>query len=126
MATRKSTPGKREVPCGTIPPEFGRRKHRVTHAKARELRDRYVKKYPGSKSILDIGSYHRKIFDTILAQPNCVGIRFYPGVDEEGRLTLLFCGVNGETGNDILEGTIGDIPVRCPIMCSGNNGILAF
>lgn len=127
MAPRKSTRrAAQEVPCGTIAPDFGKRSHRVTHDQARKLRGRFLRKYPGKAVPLEIGSYHRKIFDTILAQEKCIGIRFYPGVDERGRLTLLFCGINGETGNDILEGTIGDIPVRCPIMCSGGNGILQF
>ena len=85
-----------------------------------------MKKYPGDKAPLEVGSYNRKIFDQILKQENCIGIRFYPGLDRSGRMTLLFCGVNGVTGNDILEGIIGDIPVRCPPMCSAGNGILNF
>lgn len=115
-----------EEPRGTIAPYFGKRKHRVSHATARRFRLRLRKKYPGKRAPLQVGSYHRKIFDTILAQENCVGIRFYPGIDGRGRLTLLFCGINGQTGNDILEGAIGDIPVRCPPMCSGQNGVLQF
>jgi len=106
-------------------PQFARRNHSVTHADARRMRERYIEKYAGRSGAIDPGAYGRKIFDMMLEHPECVGLRFYPGVDEEGNVTLLFCGVNAE-GNDILVGTIGDIPWRCPPFCSGGNGVLQF
>jgi hypothetical protein len=69
--------------------------------------------------------YHREIFDKILGDRRCVGIRIYPGVDEEGQFSLLFCGFDSK-GNNILVGTIGDTPFRCPPFCPGQDGVLGF
>jgi len=106
-------------------PPFSRRSHRVTHTSAREMRKRYEAKYAKKPGALAAGAYGRKIFEKILAQPGCLGVRFYPGLDDDGNVTLLFCGVNKE-GNDILIGLIGDLPWRCPPFCSGQNGVLQF
>lgn len=44
----------------------------------------------------EIPSYHigRNILDRILAQPGCVGIRFYMGINELGQKTLVYVGVD--------------------------------
>jgi hypothetical protein len=102
-----------------------RRNHRITHEKARRMRQRYLKKYGSRPDALAPGAYGRAIFDRILGDPRTVGIRFYPGIDDEGRMTILFCGVDAR-GDDILVGTIGDEPFRCPPMCSRPNGVLFF
>ena len=108
-----------------LPDGFHKRNHRVSHAVAKGLRTRYIRKFADGAGRLEPGAYNRKIFDKILCQQGCVGIRFYPGLDEKGNVTLLFCGID-RYGNDILAGTIGDIPFRCPPMCSAPNGILHF
>jgi len=122
-AARKSA-AQKAAPKGVrkIPP-FGRRSHRVTHAAARRMREAFRKRYPGKRAPLAPGVYDRGIFDKILKQRGCKGIRFYPGIDGTGKMTLLFAGVDAE-GNDILAGIIGDMPWRCPPYCSTSNGIL--
>ncbi|MFN0181832.1 MAG: hypothetical protein ACKVZ0_23750 [Gemmatimonadales bacterium] len=125
MATRRPKDDDEKPPTGRIHPKFGARKHHVGHRTAQTYRQRFLKKYARKKAPLGVAAYNRAIFDTILAQEGCVGIRFYPGIDAEGRLTLLFCGVHAE-GGDILAGTIGDTPWRCPPWCSDVNGILRF
>lgn len=106
-------------------PKFGSRKHEVSHATARKYRKGYIEKYSRSPAALAPSVYGVNIFKKILRQKGCAGIRFYPGLDPKGQVTLLFCGVDRQ-GNDILEGTIGDIPWRCPPICSDANGILQF
>jgi hypothetical protein len=106
-------------------PPFGRRSHRVTHATARRMREKFLRRYPGSRAPLAPGAYDRGIFEKILKQKRCKGIRFYPGLDEDGQVTLLFAGVDGE-GNDILAGIIGDMPFRCPPYCASSNDVLQF
>jgi hypothetical protein len=99
--------------------------HRITDAVARNMRLRYIKKYGNRPTALTPGAYSRDIFDKILAQPLCVGVRFYPGLDTRGKVTLLFCGVDNH-GDDILAGIIGDTPWRCPPLCSSANDTLQF
>ncbi len=106
----------------TFPPEGGRN-HRISHETARRMRLRYIEKYEGRPDALAPGAYDRAIFDKILRDPRCEGIRLYPGIDDSGQMTVLFCGVDRH-GNDILVGTIGDEPWRCPPMCSKVNGVL--
>jgi hypothetical protein len=101
------------------------RNHQITHAVARRMRLAYINKYGNNPDALAPGAYARAIFEKILKDRRCVGIRFYPGLDAEGQVTVLFCGVDKE-GNDILVGVIGDRPWRCPPMCSTANGVLQF
>src|SRR5579871_5159060 len=51
--------------------------------------------------------YHlgRNIIDKILAQPGCVGMRFYYGLNEEGRKTLVYVGIDND-GKDINKHTV--------------------
>lgn len=111
------------------PPKFPYRytpgQHEVTHAQARRMRNRALEVY-GTVGIGSAQGYHREIFDKILADARCVGIRIYPSVDGEGQFTLLFCGFDSK-GNNILVGTIGDTPFRCPPFCPPvRDGILGF
>jgi hypothetical protein len=107
-----------------FPPEQSH--HEIDDDRARLMRKTYLERF-GNKpeTLIQPGAYARAIFDQILAQPNCVGIRFYPGCDAEGRITIMFCGVDPR-GDDILAGVIGDDPFRCPPMCSKPNGVLHF
>ena len=54
----------------------------------------------------DIASYFvgRNILDQVLAQPGCVGMRFYNAYNEAGKKTLVYVGVTAE-GNDMLNVT---------------------
>jgi hypothetical protein len=97
----------------------------VTHAQARRMRRLWLRRYARAKDRLVPVVYGRVIFDRILRQKGCVGVRFYPGLDDDRKVTLLFVGVDNQ-GNDILEGRIGDSPWRCPPYCSLPNGVLQF
>ena len=44
----------------------------------------------------------RNILEQVLAQPGCVGIKFYNAYNEAGNKTLVYVGVNAE-GNDMLS-----------------------
>jgi len=44
----------------------------------------------------------RNILDQILAQPGCVGIRFFNALNEAGQKTLVYAGVDA-AGNDIVK-----------------------
>jgi len=49
----------------------------------------------------------RNIIDRILAQPGCVGLRFYNAINEIGQTTLVYAGVDAR-GNDIEKIVIVD------------------
>ena len=46
----------------------------------------------------------RNILEQVLAQPGCVGIKFYNAYNEMGAKTLVYVGVNAD-GNDMLNVT---------------------
>jgi hypothetical protein len=54
----------------------------------------------------DVASYFvgRNILDRVLAQPGCVGMRFYNAYNEAGEKTLVYVGVTA-AGNDMLTVT---------------------
>ncbi len=54
----------------------------------------------------DVTSYYvgRTIIEQVLAQPGCVGIRFYNAYNEAREKTLVYVGVN-DVGNDMLNVT---------------------
>jgi hypothetical protein len=98
--------------------------------KKKVLRDEYH-----NKAVLpDCETFDREPFDKLLARTDCVGVRFYYGMDEEMNVRLVFVGVD-ENGADILPqpapagvtmmaaSTTNDDPevyeegVRCPPAC---------
>jgi len=108
-------------PKRKVPP-FKTRSHRVTHATAKQMRARFVRKNARNKEAAQPAAYSRAIFDKILKQEGCVGIRLYPAIDRYGRQTSLIVGVD-KNGDDILRGVIGDTPWLCPPYCS-SSGLL--
>jgi len=54
----------------------------------------------------DVTSYYvgRNILEQVLAQPGCVGLRFYNAYNEAGEKTLVYVGVTAE-GADMLSVT---------------------
>jgi hypothetical protein len=61
-----------------------------------------------------------EIINRILAQKNCVGIRFYYAIDENGSKNLVCVGVD-QNENDLTEGLIADRFNSCPPKCSKRN-----
>jgi hypothetical protein len=71
----------------------------IDHELAANLVRSYQEKYPESFTGVTIG---RNIIDEILAQPGCVGMRFYDAVNEEGQKTLVYVGVDA-SGKDMVK-----------------------
>lgn len=72
----------------------------ITH----ELAAKMVKNHHDTHSIDDSNSYYigRNIIDQMLAQPGCVGIRFFDAINEIGQKTLVYVGIDAK-GKSILE-----------------------
>ena len=71
----------------------------------------------------DVKSYYigRNIIDQILAQPGCVGMRFYNAYNEEGKKTLVYVGVDAQ-GKDIVKRVV---VTNDGTLDSSDNGIVA-
>ena len=68
-----------------------------------------------------IGQFMGKdLIQDILAQKNCIGIRFYFAIGDDNSKTLVAVGVD-ENKNDLYEGLIADHFKKCPPFCSNSN-----
>lgn len=68
-----------------------------------ELATDFVKTYAAANSN-EVTAFHigRNIIEQILAQPECAGIRFYNAINEDGRKTLVYVGIDA-SGKDIVK-----------------------
>jgi len=71
----------------------------ISHELAHEFINAYQETHPGENRGYHLG---RNIIDTILAQPGCVGMRFYYGLNEDGVKTLVYVGVDAG-GKDLVK-----------------------
>lgn len=62
----------------------------------------------------------KTLIQAILDQTDCVGIRIYYGIDDEGNKELILVGVD-ENEDDLYEGKIGDKMKPCPSYCGSSN-----
>ena len=116
--------GKPQRPRGRRIPAWGKRDHEITHEQAIRMRKEYDERFGNKPGALSPCVYDRRIFDRILKQKGCSGIRLYPGVNR-GAFVIIIVGVD-KNGDDILAGIIGETPWRCPPTCSSVNNVLHF
>ncbi len=64
--------------------------------------------------------FGKDIIQRILNQPDCMGIRIYYALDENGKKQLIIVGANAEE-NDIYNGIIAERSYICPPYCSSGN-----
>lgn len=76
----------------------------ISHELAIDFVRSYQNANPDSITAYTIG---RNVIDSILAQPGCVGLRFYNAINELGQTTLVYVGVDAK-GNDITKSVIVD------------------
>ena len=82
---------------------------------------KFVQNYQTSPRIPSIkgGYFGRNIFDKILAQSGCVGVRYYYAQKDDGSPTLVLVGVDNMS-NDMTGGILGEITVPCPPYCGAS------
>jgi hypothetical protein len=80
-----------------------------------------VQNYQASPRVPTIkgGFFSRSIFDKILAQNGCVGVRFYYAQKDDGTSTIVLVGVDS-MANDLTNGVLGDIVTPCPPFCTSS------
>jgi hypothetical protein len=74
----------------------------ISHELAADFKSAYKQANPGELGSYTIG---RNIIDVILAQPGCVGMRFYNALNEGGQKTLVYVGIDVD-GNDLVKRTV--------------------
>jgi hypothetical protein len=102
---------------GARPQQYtGQENHSITLDQAVKYVQNF-KNFPKAPAIK--GAYFgRNIFDKILSQGGCVGIRYYYGQDDNGASNLVLVGVDA-SGNDMTGGVMGDLGIPCPPICPG-------
>ena len=85
---------------GDVPPKGSQR---IALAAAVELTQRYRKAAPASEHG---GFFWAEGIQALLAQPGCVGLRYYHGLDADAHYQIVLVGVDAD-GNDITKGTQG-------------------
>jgi hypothetical protein len=74
----------------------------ISHETANNFVQAFAKANPNENPAYYLG---RNIIEKILAQPGCVGMRFYYGINTEGQKTLVYVGMDAN-GNDIIRQTM--------------------
>jgi hypothetical protein len=92
------------------------------HVVSLDIAARYVQNFTSKASVPNIkgGYFGRNIFEQILAQPKCVGIRYYYAKTDSGASTLVLVGVDS-TGSDMVQGVLGESIVPCPPWCPNSS-----
>lgn len=91
------------------------RDHRITAEQARALMARRPRGLA-----TEGGHFPREVFERILAQPGCVGIRFYYGTNPDGSPALVLIGIDANNA-DMTDGEIDDTHFPCPPFCPTNS-----
>ena len=78
----------------------------ISHELGADMINAYRKAYPGDVAGVRVG---RNIIEHILAQPGCVGISFYNALNEEGRKTLVYVGLDA-AGKDMIKTVVVEKP----------------
>lgn len=98
-----------------LPPK---RDHRISLEAAATLTGRFRRDAePGEQRAT---MFPREVFDSLLIQPGCLGIRIYNGVAEDGASANVLVGVDRD-GNDMTSGALYDMGMPCPPYCGGDN-----
>jgi hypothetical protein len=104
---------------GARPQQYsGQENHSISLDQAAKYVQNF-KNFPRTPSIKG-GFFGKNIFDKILSQTGCVGIRYYYGQDDGGASNLVLVGVDG-SGNDMTSGVMGELSIPCPPYCPGPN-----
>jgi len=90
----------------------------TNHVVSLEVAKKYIQNFKNSPTVVTIkaGYFSRNIFDLILAQPKCVGIRYYYAKLDNGTPTIVIIGVDSD-GKEISAGVIGEETRPCPPFC---------
>lgn len=107
-------------------PPLPSRDHRIPLSAAVAMTRRYrASARPGA---FRAGCFPSKVFENLLAQKGCAGIRIYLGCHEDDALSLVMVAVDAD-GRDIVpgsdgkyqEGAVVQDTIECPPFCDGGS-----
>lgn len=89
-----------------------------------ETATKWAANWRNSKAAAEMDAFFfgRESLMRILDQPDCLGIRIYFAVNDEGVKCLILIGTDAQ-GNDIVTGVIMDKGIACPPHCGVGNGL---
>jgi len=93
--------------------------HVISLDAAKKMTDNFQKS--ASSADLVAGYFGKSIYEKILSQKNCVGIRIYNAKEEAGTPVFVLVGVDAN-GNDIASGVVGEDIIPCPPFCGKDGG----
>lgn len=96
----------------------GHENHYISLDDAAAMTERYRDQM--SNTQIKGGFFGRDAISAILEQHECIGIRYYYGLDNDNKQVLILVGVNIE-GNDITSGELAEVSLPCPPYCGDNN-----
>ena len=88
--------------------------HRITLANATALTKAHQAN--AAKGAVKGEMWPRDVFETLLAQPGCAGIRVYHGKGTDGAAHLVMVSVDS-AGADMTSGAIMEMGFPCPPFC---------
>ncbi len=91
----------------------GEENHDIDLATASKWTKNYREANPGE---LKAHFFGKSAFQAILNQPNCVGIRIYYALDDQGTKHLVLVGANASE-NDMYDGRLAERATPCPTIC---------
>ena len=91
----------------------------ITLQEGSDMTAEFRKNFPNATKAV---YYTADVYQDILAQAGCVGIRIYNAINEDNKLTNVLVGVDRD-GNDLVNGKIYDLGQKCPTICSQNNDL---
>ncbi|PBQ32479.1 hypothetical protein CNR22_12085 [Sphingobacteriaceae bacterium] len=96
----------------------GHEDHDIPLATATALTKKYRDANP--PGVILAHAFSKDSITALLAQPNCVGLRAYYGIDASGAKELVLVGIDA-SDNDLYTGLLLDRSAKCPPNCSISN-----
>lgn len=97
-----------------------KREHKISLDAGAALTRRYRERAGAGAQLATM--FPREVFDALLAQPGCVGIRAYTGTADDDSQQTVLVGVDGQ-GNDMTSAALFDYSLPCPPYCGGGNAL---
>lgn len=91
----------------------------ITLQEGSDMTAEFRKNFPNATKAV---YYTADVYEDLLAQAGCVGIRIYNAINEDNKLTNVLVGVDRD-GNDLVNGKIYDLGTLCPTGCPVNNSL---